>query len=156
MNSKSLFFVLFMSFLIVGCRSSRSGASHSEVATDYFNETRSDSTDFKEKFAHYLSEQESNLRARIIEFYPPEPGDTATHGPVKSITDLDLSSLNKTDSVVGEKRISFKSDTTSSRLQEIKKEDTTYKVKQMPWYEPFIPYFILAILAVILYYFRKK
>lgn len=156
MNLKYSFFVLFMSLLIVGCRSSRSGTSHSEIETDYLKTSRSDSIDFRERFAHYLSEQESNLHARIIEFYPPIPDDTASHGPVKSITDLDFSSKNKADSVIEEKQLTCSSDTTSIQAQEKKKEYATYQIKKIPWYQPFIPYLILAILATILYYFRKK
>ena len=89
----NILIVLFILLLIVGCRSSRSGTSHSDIETNHLKETRTDSLDFKRKFARYLHEQESDLIVRIVEFFPPEPGDTASHGPVKSVTDIDLSCL---------------------------------------------------------------
>lgn len=156
MSFKCFFFVLFLPFLIAGCRSSRSGVSHSELETNYLKESRGDSIDFRKMFARYLAEQESRLRARVIEYYPPEPGDTANHGAVKSVTNLDFSSKSKSDSIIEEKQLTYHSDTTSLKGHQQKEENTTYKIKQLPWYQPFIPYFIVAILAVILYYFRKK
>ena len=156
MNLKCFFFVLFLSFLIVGCRSSRSGTSHSEAETNYLKETRRDSIDYRKMFARYLAEQESRLRARVIEFYPPELGDTTNHGAVKSVTNFDFSFKSKSDSIIEEKQLTYHSDTTSMMGHQQKKEDTTYQIKQFPWYQPFLPYFIVAILALILYYFRKK
>lgn len=150
-------FVLFMlSFLTAGCRSSRSGASHSEINAQYLRETRNDSVDFRERFARKLSEQEARLRGQVIEFYPPLPGDTAERGPIKSITDFDFSSTDISDSVVVDRHIACSSDTTSERLMGNKKEYGVYQIKPLPWYQPFIPYLVLAFIAVIIYYFRKR
>lgn len=151
------FFVLFiLSFLVAGCRSSRSGSSHSEVDIQYLKENKHNSVDFKNKLTRKLIEQDAQLRARIIEFYPPNSKDTTRHGPVKSITDLDFSSTSKVDSTVGEKQLICSSDTASEQLIEIKKDDTTYQIKHIPWYQPFIPYLVLAFITVIFYHFRKK
>lgn len=157
MNLRDSFSVLFMlSFLIAGCRSSRSGSLHAEIETQYLKEVRNDSVDFKERLAHKLSEQDAKLRARVIEFYPLEPGDTAEHGPIKSITDLDFSSNFKSDSATEERHITCNSDTTSERLMDNKEEDSTYQIKKLPWYQPFIPYLVFAFIAAVIYYSRKK
>lgn len=151
------FFVLFMlSFLIAGCRSSRSGSSHSEVDVQYLKEHKNNSVDFKTKLIRKLTEQDAQLQARVIEFYPPDSGDTAKHGPVKSITDLAFSSVSEVDSIVGERLLICSSDTTSERLVEKKIEDTTYQIKHIPWYQPFIPYLVFALVVACIYYFRKK
>ena len=42
----NILIVLFILLLIVGCRSSRSGTSHSDVQTTHLKETRKDSIDF--------------------------------------------------------------------------------------------------------------
>ena len=152
----NILIVLFILLLVVGCRSSRSGTSHSDIETNHLKETRKDSIDFNAKFASYLHEQESNLAVRIVEFFPPEPGDTASHGPVKSVTNIDLSSKNKSDSTIHQKQFTASSDTVSEQSHEIVKTETTYQVKSPPWYEPFIPYLVLALLATIIYYFRRK
>lgn len=152
----NILIVLFILLLIVGCRSLRSGTSHSDIETNHLKETRKDSIDFNAKFARYLHEQESNLAVRIVEYFPPEPGDTASHGPVKSVTDIDLSSKSKSDSTISQKQFIASSDTTSEQFHEIVKAETTYQVKAQPWYEPFIPYLVLALLATIIYYFRRK
>ncbi len=152
----NILIVLFILLLIVGCRSSRSGTSHSDIETNHLKETRKDSIDFNAKFASYLQEQESNLIVRIVEFFPPEAGDTASHGPVKSVTDIDLSSKSKSDSTINHKQFTASSDTTSEQSHEIVKAETTYQVKAQPWYEPFIPYLVLILLATIIYYFRRK
>lgn len=152
----NILIVLFILLLIVGCRSSRSGTSHSDVQTNHLKETRKDSIDFNAKFARYLHEQESNLAVRIVEYFPPEPGDTASHGPVKSVTDIDLSSKSKSDSTISQKQFIASSDTTSEQSHEIVKAETTYQVKVQSWYEPFIPYLVLILLATIIYYFRRK
>lgn len=152
----NILIVLFMLFLVVGCRSSRSGTSHSDIETNHLKETRKDSIDFNAMFARYLHEQESNLAIRIVEFFPPEPDDTASHGPVKSVTDIDLSSKSKSDSTINQKQFTTSSDTTSEHSHEIVKTETTYQVKSQPWYEPFIPYLVLIFLATIIYYFRRK
>lgn len=156
MNLKSFFFVLFMSFLVVGCRSSRSGSSSSQLETSTLIETRSDSTDFKEKFSHYLSEQESSLKLRVVEFYPPLPGDTAKHGPIKSITDIEQSVKDKSDSLIGEKHLTITTDTTTNKTTTKSKEISTYQVEPVPWYKPFIPYIAFALLFTIIYYIRRK
>lgn len=52
----NILIVLFILLLIVGCRSSRSGTSHSDIETNHLKETRTDSLDFKGKFARYLHE----------------------------------------------------------------------------------------------------
>lgn len=157
MNSvHNILIVLFILLLIVGCRSSRSGTSHSDVQTTHLKETWKDSIDFNAKFARYLHEQESNLAVRIVEYFPPETGDTASHGPVKSVTDIDLSSKSKSDSTISQKQFIASSDTTSEQSHEIAKAETTYQVKAQSWYEPFIPYLVLILLATIIYYFRRK
>lgn len=153
---RNFFFILFFSFLIVGCRSSRSGASHSELETIDLQEFRHDSTDFKKKFARYLSEQESNFKVQVVEYFPPEPGDSSTHGAVKSITNIDLSSTSKSDSTILEKQITATSDTTSRNSHIKETENSTYKIKQTPWYEPFIPYLVLSFLATLIYYIHRK
>lgn len=43
----NILIVLFILLLIVGCRSSRSGTSHSDIETNHLKETRTDSLDFK-------------------------------------------------------------------------------------------------------------
>ena len=139
----NILIVLFMLLLIVGCRSSRSGTSHSDIETNHLKETRTDSLDFKGKFARYLHEQESDLTVRIVEFFPPKPGDTASHGPVKSVTDIDLSSKSKSDSIINETQLTLTC-------------DTTYQVKQVPWYHPFLPYLVLIFLATLIHYLRRK
>lgn len=156
MSFKCFFFVSFLSILIVGCRSSRSGSSHSELEASSIKESRNDSTDFKEKFAQYLAEQESNLKVRVIRFYPPEPGDTTTHGAVESVTDIDLSSKIKSDSTVTERQLTVVSDTTFEQSYEKTEADTTYQIKPIPWYQPFVPYLVLAFIATIIYYLRRK
>ena len=159
MNLKNCFFfcVLFiLSFLVAGCRSSRSGTSHSEVGMQYLKESKNNSVDLKNKLTRKSIEQDGRLRARVIEFYPPDSGDTTQRGPVKSITDLDFSSTSKVDSTVGERQLVCSSDTTSERLAGKKKDDATYQIKHMPWYQPFIPYLVLAFIAAIAYRFRKK
>lgn len=156
MSFKSFFFVLFLSLLVVGCRSSRSGTSSSQLETSTLIETRSDSTDFKEKFTRYLSGQESSLKLRVIEFYPPEAGDTAKHGPVKSITDIEQSVKDSSDSLIGEKHLTIRADTTTGKTTIESKETSTYQVEPVPWYEPFIPYIAFAILFAAIYYFRRK
>lgn len=50
----NILIVLFMLFLVVGCRSSRSGTSHSDIETNHLKETRKDSIDFNAMFARYL------------------------------------------------------------------------------------------------------
>lgn len=152
----NILIVLFILLLIVGCRSSRSGTSRSDIKTDHLKETRKDSIDFNAKFARYLREQESDLSVRIVEYFPPEPGDTASHGPVKSVTDIGLSSKSKSDSTINQKQFIASSDTTSEQSHEIVKAETTYQVKAQPWYEPFIPYLVLILLVTIIYYFRRK
>lgn len=152
----NIFIVLFILLLVVGCRSSRSGTSRSDIETDHLKETRRDSIDFNAKFARYLHEQESNLAVRIVEYFPPEPGDTASHGPVKSVTDIGLFSKSKSDSTINQKQITASSDTTSEQSHEMVEAETTYQVKSPPWYEPFIPYLVLTLLATIIYYFRRK
>lgn len=141
MNLKNSFFILFiLSFLIVGCRSSRSGSSHSDISMQYLRETNNNSVDIKNKLTRKLTAQDAQLRARVIEFYPLEPGDTTKHGSIKSITDLDFSSASKVDSTVEERQLACNSDTTSEQLVGKKIEDTTYQIKHLPWYQPFIPY----------------
>ncbi len=148
--------ILFISFLVVGCRSSRSGSSHSELEITDLQESRHDSTDFKSKFARYLSEKQSHFTAQITEYFPPEPGDSAAHGAVKSVTNIDLSSTSKSDSAVSKKQITNTSDTTSRDTHKQEVQNTTYQVKQAPWYEPFIPYFVLGLLFTVIYYLRRK
>nr|DAJ56292.1 MAG TPA: hypothetical protein [Caudoviricetes sp.] len=148
--------ILFISFLVVGCRSSRSGSSHSELEITDLQESRHDSTDFKSKFARYLSEQKSNFKVQVVEYFPPEPGDSSIHGAVKSITNIDLSSTSKSDSTISEKQITATSDTTSRNSYMKEKENSTYKIKQTPWYEPFIPYLVLGFLGTVIYYLRRK
>ncbi|WP_044271610.1 hypothetical protein [Bacteroides timonensis] len=152
----NILIVLFTLLLIVGCRSSRSGTSHSDIETNHLKETRTDSLDFKGKFARYLHEQESDLTVRIVEFFPPEPGDTASHGPVKSVTDIDLSSKSKSDSTINETQLTLTCDTTSEQFHETETVDTTYQVKQVPWYQPFLPYLVLIFLATLIHYLRRK
>lgn len=156
MNSfRNLFVVVFILLLVVGCGSSRSGTSHSNIETNHLKETRSDSVDFKEKFAHYLNEKESNLSVRIVEFYPPEPGDTQPHGSIKSVTDLDLSSKNKSDSTIKQKQITISSETISEKTNEKTVVDTTYQVQSTPWYQPFIPYLVFVLIASLIYCLRR-
>lgn len=151
------FFVLFtLSFLVAGCRSSRSGSSHSEVGIQYLKESKSNSADIKNKLTRKLIEQDAQLRARVIEFYPPNSEDTTKHGLVKSITDLDFSSASKADSTVEESQLTCNSDTTSEQLAGKKIDDTTYQIKHLPWYQPFIPYLVFALVVAGIYYFRKK
>lgn len=152
----NIFVLLFILLLVVGCRSSRSGISRSDIETDHLKETRKDSIDFNAKFARYLHEQESDLAVRIVEYFPPEPGDTASHGPVKSVTNIGLSSKIKSDSTVNQKQFTASSDTTSEQSHEMVETETAYQVKSQPWYEPFIPYLVLALLTTIIYYFRRK
>lgn len=152
----NILIVLFMLFLVVGCRSSRSGTSHSDIETIHLKETRKDSIDFNAKFASYLHKQESNLAVRIVEYFPPEPGDTASHGPVKSVTDIDLSSKSKSDSIINETQLTLTCDTTSEQFHETETVDTTYQVKQVPWYQPFLPYLVLIFLTTLIHYFRRK
>lgn len=154
---KSIFFVLFMlSFPIVGCRSSRSGSSHSDTGIQYLKEARIDSIDFKNRFTRKLTGQDTRLSMQVIEFYPPTAGDTARHGSIKSVTNLGLSSSAKTDSAAGESRLSYSSDTISERLAVDHVEDATYQIKQIPWYRPFIPCLVLSLMAAAVYYFRRK
>ena len=75
---------------------------------------------------------------------------------VKSVTDIDLSSKSKSDSTISQKQFIASSDTTSEQSHEIVKAETTYQVKVQSWYEPFIPYLVLILLATIIYYFRRK
>lgn len=157
MNLKNCFFILFiLSFLIVGCRSSRSGSSHSDISMQYLRETNNNSVDIKNKLTRKLTAQDAQLRARVIEFYPLEPGDTTKHGSIKSITDLDFSSTSKVDSTVEERQLACNSDTTSEQLVGKKIEDTTYQIKHLPWYQPFIPYIVFALVVAGIYYFRRK
>jgi hypothetical protein len=145
--------MLVISILVVGCRSSRSGTSHSELDTNTIVEAGSDSVDFRKKFAHYLSQQESNLKLRIIEYYP---GDTANHGAVKSMTEIDLSHKTNSDSIIKEQQVTVISDTASINNKTRIAEENIYKIKQHSWYEPFIPYLGLALLGYFIYRIRRK
>lgn len=135
----NILIVLFMLFLVVGCRSSRSGIAHSDIETNHLKETRKDSIDFNAMFARYLHEQESNLAVRIVEYFPPEPDDTASHGPVKSVTDIDLSSKSKSDSTKQPETVYHQFRYYLGASHEIVKTETTYQVKSQPWYEPSFP-----------------
>lgn len=153
----NFFLVLFvLSLLAAGCRSSRSGSSHTDASMQYLKEANSNSVDIRNRLTRKLAEQDARLRVRVIEYYPPEPADTTGHGSVKSVADLDFSATAKAASTVGESRIACSSDTVSEHLAEEKMEDAAYQVKSQPWYEPFIPYLVLALLATIIYYFRRK
>ena len=151
------FFVLFiLSFLVAGCRSSQSGSLHTEINTQYLKEKRSDSTGLKEKLVSKLAEQDAKLRMRVIEFYPLEPDDTSQCGSVKSIVDLDFTSTSKSDSTVEERQLTCRFDTASEQSMRVEKEDGTYDIKQMPWYQPFIPYLVFAFIIAVIYYFRRR
>ena len=73
----NILIVLFILLLIVGCRSSRSGTSHSDVQTNHLKETRKDSIDFNAKFARYLHEHltspsgswSTSLRKLVIQLH---------------------------------------------------------------------------------------
>lgn len=153
-------FPLLVSFLIlplcVGCRSSRTGSSHTTTESDELSQSHHDSINFTEKFARYLQKQESNLTLRVVKYYPPIPGDTSSHGTIESITDLDFTAKLNSDSSLTEKSLTATSDTTSNQSKKKEEVQTTLSVKPIPWYEPFIPYIAFALLIAIFYYFRRK
>lgn len=150
------FLILLFILLCAGCRSSRTGSSHTTTESDELFQSRHDSTNFTEKFARYLQEQESNLTLRVVKYYPPAPDDTASHGAIESITDLDFTSKSNSDSAITEKSLTAITDTTSTQSKQKEEVKTTLSVKSLPWYEPFIPYIAFALLAAIFYYFRRK
>ncbi|WP_294617645.1 hypothetical protein [uncultured Bacteroides sp.] len=148
--------LLMLPLLAAGCRSSRSGSSHADASIQYLKETNSNSIDIRNRLTRKLAEQDARLRVRVIEYYPPEPADTTGHGPVKSVADLDFSVAAKAASTVEESRIACSSDTVSEHLAEKKTEDATYQIKHLPWYRPFIPYLVFALVAAGICYFRRK
>lgn len=150
------FLILLFILLCAGCRSSRTGSSHTTTESDELFQFRHDSTNFTEKFARYLQEQESNLAIRVVKYYKPAPDDTASHGAIESITDIDFTSKSNSDSAFTEKSLTAITDTTSTQSKQKEEVKTTLSVKSLPWYEPFIPYIAFALLAAIFYYFRRK
>lgn len=157
MKALSSLLVLFLILpLCVGCRSLRTRSSHTTTESDELFQSRNDSINFTEKFARYLQEQESNLTLRVVKYYPPAPDDTASHGAIESITDLDFTSKSNSDSAITEKSLTAITDTTSTQSKQKEEVKTTLSVKSLPWYEPFIPYIAFALLAAIFYHFRRK
>lgn len=156
MKATTFFLLVLLIFLCAGCRSSCTGSSHIETESDRLDQSRSDSINFTDKFAKYLHNQESNLDIHIVKFYPPAPGDTASHGAIESVTDLNLNNKKTSDSTVHQKNLTVTSDTTSNHLNEESEELTTLAIKTTPWYEPFIPYFVLGLLFTAIYYLRRR
>ena len=152
----SLLVLFLILSLCVGCRSSRTGSSHTTTESEELTQSHHDSINFTEKFTRYLQEQESNLTLRVVKYYPPIPGDTSSHGAIESVTDLDFTAKSNSDSSFTEKSLTVTSDTTFNQSEKKEEVQTTLSVKPMPWYEPFIPYIAFALLITIFYYFRRK
>lgn len=140
------FLILLFILLCAGCRSSRTSSSHTTTESDELFQSRHDSTNFTEKFARYLQEQESNLAIRVVKYYKPTLGDTAAHGAIESVTDLGFTSKSNSDSAINEKSLTATSDTTSNQSKKKEEVKTTLDITPVPWYEPFIPYAALAFL----------
>lgn len=156
---RSFFLLIILSLTLVlfaGCRTSKSGSYHTDIDIHEVQSSRSDSVDFREKFARYLHEEESDLKMQIVEYYPPEPGDTASKGAVKRVLDLDYKSKSNNDSAINVSHLTITSDTTNRQLDHAEVTDGSYKLKKAAWYEPFIPYLIFFLIFIFLYFFRKE
>jgi hypothetical protein len=138
--------------LCVGCRSSRTGFSKTG-AESYSNLARIEVRDTdKSSLFDFSYIKSDTLRIHIIEYYRPAKGDTSSHGPVKSETDIRYGSVTATDSsgVVKEavSEISETNENTSASLQ----EETRTETKVTPWYSEWQFKLTLVIVVIILIY----
>ena len=151
----NIFVLLFILLLVVGCRSSRSGTSRSDIETDHLKETRKDSIDFNAKFAATCMSK--NLTSR------PDrgvlPSGTWWHGFTR------FGQISNRYWSIFQKQVRFHNQSETDYCQFryylgaipwMVEAETIYQVKSPPWYEPFIPYLVLTFLATIIYYFRRK
>ena len=143
--------------LCVGCRSSRTGFSKTNIDT-HTSLSRLEVRDIdRTSLIDFTYLKTDSLRIHIIEYYPPAPEDTSLHGPVKSETDIYYGSMTDIDSstVVNEKieeTVEEDKDTNISHQEEIRTE-----VKQIPFYSEwqFKVILILVILVIIYFVLRR-
>ncbi len=148
--------LVFVIILTVGCRSSRSGTARSERVVNTHTQLHRDSTNFQAQFAAYLQRMETDMHIRILEFFPPVSGDSAANPSLKSVTDISFAQKESRDSLREESRLVHASDSVFEQSSLREKTYDTYRVKKSPWYQPFLPYFVLAFFGVLYSFFKKK
>lgn len=142
--------LFFFSVLCVSCRSSRTGTlSTTENIHTARLEVYERLTD-RDELLQMLSIKRDSLYIRIIEYYPVEKGDTATHGSVRSETEIHYSAIDSTSKTVKTNEHIQESDSVSVK-QDVDKslnQETTITVR--PWFDNWQFYLAGAVVILII------
>jgi hypothetical protein len=99
-----------------------------------------------------LSIKRDSLYIHIIEYYPPERGDTVIRGPIRSETEIHYSSTDTTATKAAITENTQESDSSfvKQEIEKTTKEET--KVSTRPWFDNWQFYLIGAAVIIIVVY----
>jgi hypothetical protein len=149
-----LYMLLCIASLCVGCRSSRTGLTAASGGTREVKTNITGRTVDKSSLYGFSFLRTDSLHIKITEYYPPEPGDTACAGPVKSETTLRSGAVSAGNSSAAEAGHTEETVTAAEETDISHHEESRTAVsKTVPWQLILVA---VAAVAIIVYIILRR